>query len=287
MNNSGAVVFQASLDTGATGIFVGDATIADDTGTVAFVASLDGAGGGIFTGPDPVLHEVIAAGDPLFGSTVTFVSLSTENLNDNGELAFSYVLADGLRGVAVAKPQSLQRQVGTGGSYEGARLTSAAGYDTVARLRDCTAAEERNLSLAFAPGDASKVGDVLEFGGSAADTYVLELEYSEADLAAAGVADEGALALFWRDPNGGVWKDATLGNAPPGGTRSPGVSFDAYRTGGGGVVALGAHGNDPEINTVWAVLNHDGRFAVSFVPEPASAGWAAIVALALLRRASS
>ena len=51
--------------------------------------------------------QVIAEGDPLFGSTVAFVSLFTENLNDNGEVAFAYQLADGLRGVAVASPESL------------------------------------------------------------------------------------------------------------------------------------------------------------------------------------
>jgi hypothetical protein len=43
----------------------------------------------------------------VFGSTVAFVSLFTENLNDNGEVAFAYQLADGLRGVAVASPESL------------------------------------------------------------------------------------------------------------------------------------------------------------------------------------
>ena len=115
-----------------------------------FSASLDAGGVGLFTGPDPVADKVIAKGDPLFDSTVTFVSLSTENLNDNGEVAFSYVLADGLRGVAVAMPGSLERQVGAGGPYEGVRLTSAAGRDTVARLRDGTAGEERDFARVHA-----------------------------------------------------------------------------------------------------------------------------------------
>ena len=61
------------------------------------------------------------------------------------------------------------------------------------------------------------------------------------------------------------------------------MSFDAYRRAARAGHA-GAHGNDPDTNTVWAVLDHDGRFAVSSVPEPASPGWLAIGALALLRR---
>ena len=33
---------------------------------------------------------------------------------------------------------------------------------------------------------------------------------------------------------------------------------------------LGRYGIDPDTQTVWAVLNHNGSFAVAVVPEPAT-----------------
>lgn len=47
-------------------------------------------------------NRVIAVGDSLFGSSVVNVGLWSEGLNDSGDIAFSYFLADGRFGVAVA-----------------------------------------------------------------------------------------------------------------------------------------------------------------------------------------
>jgi len=62
---------------------------------------------GIFTGPDKVADRVIASGDPLFGSVVSTISQSLfagHFFNDSGQVAFSYTLANGLSGIAVATP---------------------------------------------------------------------------------------------------------------------------------------------------------------------------------------
>ena len=67
---------------------------------------------GIFTGPDLSADRVIGTGDPLFGSTVALTrptnSLRPINtwldMNDSGQIAFRYQLADGRRGIAVATP---------------------------------------------------------------------------------------------------------------------------------------------------------------------------------------
>src|SRR5690606_5770067 len=76
----------------------------NDVGTVAFIAGLDAGGSGIFTGPDPVGDKVIQTGDPLFGSTLSFLTsaIDPEALNNNGDIAFRYGLANGVQGVAVA-----------------------------------------------------------------------------------------------------------------------------------------------------------------------------------------
>ena len=40
----------------------------------------------------------------MFGSTVTVASMGAEGFNDSGQIGFSYTLADGRSGVAVASP---------------------------------------------------------------------------------------------------------------------------------------------------------------------------------------
>jgi hypothetical protein len=292
IDDEGTVIFRAELDAGGEGIFRGPSSSADrvvDTGgpyaafsgysinsagTVVFGAELDAGGLGIFTGPSPTADKVIAVGDPLFGSTVTFLSLLRENLNDNGEVAFQYDLFDGRFGVAVAAPGALARPIGAGESYDDVRLTSAAGRGTVARLRHGVAQDDRALSLSFAAGGPA-VSDVLALAGTEDDPYVLELTHAGA------AGDESGFQLYERAPGGG-WRPAVLGNTPPGGTFVPSTSFDDYRNGLGGPPPLGAHGNDPDGNAVWAVLDHGGTFAV---PEPSASGAvAAALALAALGR---
>jgi hypothetical protein len=51
-----------------------------------------------------VVDQVVAIGDPLFGSIVTGLSFWREGLNDVGELAFRATLADGRQVVVRADP---------------------------------------------------------------------------------------------------------------------------------------------------------------------------------------
>jgi hypothetical protein len=80
INNRGAVAFSVFEPNGAQGIFV----------------ELTG-------GASPV--AVLQSGDPLFGSTVTAVSVGRFAFNDHLRLAFGYELADGRSGIAVASLQ--------------------------------------------------------------------------------------------------------------------------------------------------------------------------------------
>jgi len=122
INDTGTVAFTATFLSGVSGIFVGSGgpltTIADthdsfnnfdtpsinDHGNVAFLGSLTAGGEGIFTGPDPVNNQVIATGDPLFGSTVTSFLFGPEGYNDAGQVAFLATLADGRIVIARAAP---------------------------------------------------------------------------------------------------------------------------------------------------------------------------------------
>ena len=108
LNNGGAVAYYAtpsgesathiyvrdggSLDSilsgGSYASFGGYGPALNHDGTVAFLATLAPGGTGIFTGPNPVADKVIQAGDPLFGSTVQYVTFGWTGLNNAGQLAF-------------------------------------------------------------------------------------------------------------------------------------------------------------------------------------------------------
>ena len=130
LNGAGTVAFVAGvggIDGGTFGIYKGNGgpltTIADasgpfssfgtfnsgyasinDAGYVAFLGRLDAGGVGIYLGDGSEPTEVISYGDPLFGSTVTSLSMSPTSLNDDGQVAFYYGLANGTTGIAVANP---------------------------------------------------------------------------------------------------------------------------------------------------------------------------------------
>ena len=129
INNAGTVAFRAGTGGSGEGVFRASSTggppslVADTTGaftdflgvtinnagTVAFRAGLNTGGDGIFTGPDASRDRVIGYGDTLFTSTVTRVEFVKEGLNDLGQIAFQYTLADGRIGIAVATPTGILR----------------------------------------------------------------------------------------------------------------------------------------------------------------------------------
>ena len=73
--------------------------------TVAFSVTLKAGGAGIFTGDGRVTDQVITTGDPLLNSTVTALRfLGSKALNDNDQVAFLALLADGTEGIFRADP---------------------------------------------------------------------------------------------------------------------------------------------------------------------------------------
>ncbi len=120
INDAGTVAFQGVHNTIGQGIFIDDGgltTIADSTGAfsffggspsinnnglVAFRANLDGGGHGIFTGSDLIADLVIKTGDALFGSTLLGLNFGHHGLNDSGQIAFRYTLANFTQGIAIA-----------------------------------------------------------------------------------------------------------------------------------------------------------------------------------------
>jgi hypothetical protein len=181
INSAGTVAFHATLDEdGGSGIFTSNGgainTIVDTSGefnsigtaainsggTVAFTARFGETGIGIFTGDDPVNDKVVKEGDPLFDSTLaTLTSFAHHGINDHGDIAFGYELANGLRGIAVA----MASNAALPGDYNDDGLVNAADY-VVWRNNEGTAFEmpNRNPSLMGDIGQADYDFWVANFG---------------------------------------------------------------------------------------------------------------------------
>lgn len=83
-------------------------------------------------------------------------------------------------------------------------------------------------------------------GSDESDVYTLSLSYDRNIT--------GSLELVSKDTSGN-WTDAVKGNSGGMGKFVIGAFKSTY--------ALGTYGIDPETHTVWAVINHDGEFAVA------------------------
>jgi len=125
INNNGTVAFNAGFTTGGAAILKntdGNLTTVVDTssgsifkdfksdvalnqqGDVAFLADLNDGSTAIYTATGSGLEKVIAVGDPLDGSTVTNLFVAHTGLNNNGQIAFDAVLANGGQEVFRADP---------------------------------------------------------------------------------------------------------------------------------------------------------------------------------------
>ncbi len=120
MNQAGVVAFKASRDDAAgegiwqgtpanvSPVAVGDpfATFGrisiNASGDVCFFATLPSGREGIYVQSSNTVVTVIRGGDPLFGSTLLDLSFGENGFNDPGQVAFSYRLANGRYGIAVA-----------------------------------------------------------------------------------------------------------------------------------------------------------------------------------------
>ena len=94
----------------------GNPSIADN-GLVLFQAN-----GALYVGPDPIEDRVIGRGDPLDGSTINSIELSSQAINSAGEIAFIARLADNRSLIATVRasepPIDVHWNAPAGGNFE-------------------------------------------------------------------------------------------------------------------------------------------------------------------------
>jgi hypothetical protein len=134
------------------------------------------------------------------------------------------------------------------------------------------------------PPKVGLISDILELAtdnDGTIEPFILAMTYDDSLMAGLGEAEaarKGFIFLGWQNADG-QWVNAVEGNVG-GDAQGPILGLPAV---GADVSAmLGQWGVDINSNTVWAVLNHNSRFAV--LPEPATFGLLGLGAMGLLAR---
>ncbi|MBX9791383.1 MAG: PEP-CTERM sorting domain-containing protein [Pirellulales bacterium] len=117
--NDTHVAFYSTPAGGSLGLFVGDGSSIspvplpsgllpvgplsfNNPGTIAFMGNISGSNLGIYTADSST--PLIKLSDPLDGSTINGINFGPHGLNDNGQIVFSAVLANGNSGVYLLSP---------------------------------------------------------------------------------------------------------------------------------------------------------------------------------------
>lgn len=196
-----------------------------------------------------------------------------------------------------APGQEVKGQIQAGGSYAGIGLSVAPGQGMLgsdAQLLGGTVDGDgaqvsmkwlsRSANDGQLPAKVGLISDILELttdNDGTIEPFILAMTYDDSLMAGLGEAEaarKGFIFLGWQNADG-QWVNAVQGNV--GGDAQgpilglPAVSADVS-------AMLGQWGVDINSNTVWAVLNHNSRFAV--LPEPATFGLLGLGAMGLLAR---
>jgi hypothetical protein len=161
-------------------------------------------------------------------------------------------------------------EITNGTSYAGFALTNSTGHQTALSLLGGTANSNEMVTATFIgnPNTNQLVSDAVDLSGTDTNMFVAQMDYDPlAALADFGL--ESATMLLWLDPSAGEWVNAVQGNSD-GGASAQGIqgAFNFLQD-----FQLGKYGVDTNSHTVWAVLDHNSRFAVGKPFDPAVVQW--------------
>ena len=145
-----------------------------------------------------------------------------------------------------------------GDSYAGFGLTNTVGNRTKAALLAGNAPSPETLLGAFtgSHGTSGLVSDVMDFSGTDTNLFALQMGYDPA-AAIAQLGNEANTVLQYFHPVMQIWTNAVYGNSDGGATNH----FFAGAFDPDSLFQLGNWGVDTLKHVVWAVLDHNSRFA--------------------------
>jgi hypothetical protein len=161
-------------------------------------------------------------------------------------------------------------QITNGTSFAGFTVTNSVGHQSALSLLGGTANSNTLVTATFIgnPDTNHLSSDVVDLSGTGTNLFVAQMQYDPL-ASMLDFIDESLSTLLWLDPNSGEWVNAVLGNSD-GGASAQEVkgAFDALRD-----FELGKYGVDVTNHTVWAVLDHNSRFAAGVAFNPADVRW--------------
>lgn len=297
LEGSGSV--QISDPSGGTALTVGSSSNATFSGNITdynMPGSVKKIGSGTWTlngtnsysgGTTISAGTIVAGSNSALGTgAVTVQSGASLKIASGVSITNQITVAD-LAQVVVASGAQLTIQ--GGGSYKGWQSNSDqpdSGTTVAKVLGGSAGAGGRQVAASWTPlalhsGTGPIYSDVLTFGGTLSDQFVLQMSYDPNALVGRGI-DEASLYLGWQNGSN-QWVNAVVGNS---GDSTPHEYSGVYDP--ATMNQLGAYGVDTTNHVVWAVINHNSDFAVSALPEPGT--WAMLVgvgsvgALAWIRR---
>lgn len=153
-----------------------------------------------------------------------------------------------------------------GTPYAGFALTNTVGNQTTAALLAGTTVNSNETLVGQFSGPEGTngiVSDVLDFSGTFTNLFALAMSYNPL-AAIAQFGSETNVSLQYFDPLALLWTNAIHGNSDGGANGNFFVAaFDAAK------FALGNWGVDTNQHLVWAVLDHNSRFAAGGAFTPA------------------
>jgi hypothetical protein len=207
---------QTTLLASTAGLFNDFNTLSfNDQGKFAFNAILDSGVEGIFMGADPIQDRIIAVGDTLANSTVVDLDFSNQGLNDANVITFWAQLANGTSGIFTATRQDGPPNPNViDGTDKPERLVGTANVDLIdGKLgRDTLIGLAGNDQLLGGGGKDTLIGvdpdstqpNLNEIdrlvGGKGADTFVLgdrgQIFYNDGNAETRGIKSYAAIADF-------------------------------------------------------------------------------------------
>ena len=189
------------------------------------------------------------------GGTFTFAKIASESYSLNGK---DVIVNQGGSYTSVSDNTNVADDLERG--FRGTSMAILAGTNGSAQKTNYDKPIQNDVNTGWKPAEPWLSSDILDLSGMsltlsgpATDQYVLSMSYKNSPAVKRSVLLSGKFCLLSRAANG-KWVRAVSLNS----TGSPHFVLGAWNSS----YAIGTYGVNPLTKTAWAVLDHNGEFAV-------------------------